>query len=138
MKDEKPERVVAVGAVVLSEDGRVLLVKRAHPPKAGTWTLPGGRVEPLESLEAAIVREVREETSLVVEARSSLGIVHLSSEGFDYDIHEFLCEAPSPAQPVAGDDAADVRWAESSELAALGVTQEVARLVRRAKRRHAG
>jgi 8-oxo-dGTP diphosphatase len=134
VKKSQGNATVAVGAVVLDKDGRVLLVKRGRPPKVGAWTLPGGHVEPLESLEAAIVREVREETGLVVVARRPLGVVALVSEGFRYDIHEFLCEAEGLEPPVPGDDAVDVRWAESSELAALGVSREAARVVRRAKR----
>jgi 8-oxo-dGTP diphosphatase len=111
-----------------------LLVKRGRPPSAGAWSLPGGHVEPSESLEDAIVREVREETGLGVEPRLSLGVVRVEREGFRYDIHEFLCEPNQAADPVAGDDAVDVRWAAISELAALGVSPEAARLVRRAKR----
>jgi 8-oxo-dGTP diphosphatase len=134
MKSASEGAVVAVGAVVLRDDGRVLLVKRARPPNMGTWTLPGGRVEASESLEGAIVREVREESGLVVEARLPLGVVHLEREGFRYDIHEFLCDVRGGADAVAGDDAAAVRWAGSAELAALGVRSDVARLIRRALR----
>jgi 8-oxo-dGTP diphosphatase len=130
----KRDASLAVGAVVLGADGRVLLVKRGRPPSAGAWSLPGGHVEPSESLEDAIVREVREETGLAVEPRLSLGVVRVEREGFRYDIHEFLCEPSQAADPVAGDDAVDVRWAAISELAALGVSPEAARLVRRAKR----
>src|SRR5690606_15457197 len=56
---------VCVGAVVM-HDGALLLVQRAHDPEAGSWSLPGGRVEPGEPLWEAVVREVREETSLDV------------------------------------------------------------------------
>jgi 8-oxo-dGTP diphosphatase len=134
MKSAPSDAVVAVGAVVLREDGCVLLVKRGRPPNLGAWTLPGGRVEPLESLEAAIVREVQEEAGLSVHARRALGVVHLRLEGFRYDIHEFLCEVDGGASATPGDDATDVRWAQSSELAALGVGPEVARMIRRGRR----
>ena len=57
-----PERpVVGVGAVVVDDD-RVLLVRRAHQPLKGEWSLPGGAVELGETLEAAVAREVLEET----------------------------------------------------------------------------
>ena len=51
---------------MLSDDGRVLLVKRRHEPLAGQWSLPGGMLELGETLEAGIAREMQEETGLVV------------------------------------------------------------------------
>ena len=61
-----PDRpIVAVGAVILDGD-RVLLVQRGQEPLKGEWSLPGGAVELGETLEEALVREVREETSLDV------------------------------------------------------------------------
>ena len=55
--------VLAVGAVV-QQYGRLLLVQRANEPQAGTWCLPGGRVEHGELLAQAVVRELEEETGL--------------------------------------------------------------------------
>ena len=71
MAREFPEHpIVGVGAVVLrhteSAALEVLLVRRANPPLQGEWSLPGGMVELGERLEAAIVREVQEETGLTV------------------------------------------------------------------------
>jgi ADP-ribose pyrophosphatase YjhB (NUDIX family) len=59
--------IVGVGAVVFDREGRVLLVERGKPPGVGLWSLPGGRLEPRETLVQAVAREVREETGLVVE-----------------------------------------------------------------------
>ncbi len=59
--------VVGVGAFIL--DGpRVLVIQRGRPPGEGLWSVPGGRLEPGETLAQAVAREVREETGLVVEA----------------------------------------------------------------------
>src|SRR4051794_34787147 len=55
------ERIVVVGAA-LFDDGRLLAARRSAPVElAGRWELPGGKVEPGESPEAALVRELREE-----------------------------------------------------------------------------
>ncbi|OZC76504.1 DNA mismatch repair protein MutT [Rhodococcus sp. 06-462-5] len=51
-----------VVAAALTHDGRLLLAQRTRPPElAGLWELPGGKVEPGESEDAALVRELREE-----------------------------------------------------------------------------
>jgi 8-oxo-dGTP diphosphatase len=123
-------RVVAVGAVVVDDTQRVLLVRRARPPSIGVWTLPGGRVEAGESIEAAIVREVREETAIRTRIVCALGIVPIEREGFAYAIHEYLLVAlDEPAVPHAGDDAAEARWTARGDMAALGVSPDVVKLV---------
>src|ERR1700692_4909065 len=60
-----PRPYLAVSAAIF-RDGRVLIVRRARPPAHGLYTLPGGGVELGETLEQAVIREVREETALDV------------------------------------------------------------------------
>ncbi|HYC03071.1 MAG TPA: NUDIX domain-containing protein [Azospirillaceae bacterium] len=55
---------VGVGAAILDDEGRLLLVKRRRAPEAGCWGLPGGKVEFLEPLETAVVREIEEELGI--------------------------------------------------------------------------
>ncbi|MFE6284740.1 (deoxy)nucleoside triphosphate pyrophosphohydrolase [Streptomyces sp. NPDC057877] len=64
------ERIVVVGAALLDADGgRLLAARRSAPPElAGRWELPGGKVEPGETPEAALVRELREELGVAAEA----------------------------------------------------------------------
>jgi ADP-ribose pyrophosphatase YjhB (NUDIX family) len=118
-----PSATLAVGAVVLDPSGRVLLIRRARPPGLGSWTLPGGRVEEGESLQQAVVRELREETALEGRVECALGAVTVERDGFRYVIHEHLVvpDGPGPFVLRAGDDAAEVRWACRNELDALGV-----------------
>jgi 8-oxo-dGTP diphosphatase len=127
----QPNEILGVGAVVVDREGRVLLVRRAHPPSAGAWTLPGGRVEPGESTEAAIVREVREETALETHVLCSIGSVRITREGLSFHIHEYLVVPVDDRPARAGDDAAEVRWASRSELAALGVHPEALAVIDR-------
>lgn len=58
--------VAAVGAIVVNGQGQILLVRRARDPGKGRWGLPGGFVDRNETVEAALAREVKEETQLVI------------------------------------------------------------------------
>jgi ADP-ribose pyrophosphatase YjhB (NUDIX family) len=111
--------VPCVGAVVV-HDGRLLLVRRGQEPGRGRWSVPGGRVEPGESLAAACAREVREETGLDVEVHEVVGRVERPApDGSTYVIDDLACSVRGPDVPVAGDDADDACWATRAELAAL-------------------
>src|ERR1700746_3045292 len=97
MKREYPDApLVGVGAIIIEED-RVVLVKRGHPPLAGKWSIPGGVLEVGETLRKAVVREVREETGLMIEPGELLGVferVLPDDEGrfqYHYVLIYFLC-----------------------------------------------
>ena len=111
--------VRCVGAVVRDGSGRLLLVLRGHAPAAGTWSLPGGRVESGESDAQALRREVAEETGLEVEVGSQVGTVVREGPGaVTYEIHDFACTVTGGTL-AAGDDAADVRWSADVEVRRL-------------------
>src|SRR5258707_14303163 len=77
-RDAVTTRVIAcVGAVIEDDAGRLLLIKRGHDPGRGLWSVPGGRVEAGETAEEAVVREVREETGLIVVTGPLIGSVRL-------------------------------------------------------------
>ena len=67
---------VGCGAAIL-RDGRLLLVKRLRAPEAGTWSLPGGKVDFGEPVADAVRREIREEVGLEIELVRPLGLVEL-------------------------------------------------------------
>jgi acetyl-CoA carboxylase carboxyl transferase subunit beta len=127
-----PRLIPSVGAVVFRDDGAVLLVERGRPPLAGTWSLPGGKVEPGEALEAAVVREVSEETGLGVRAVAPITTVELTLGDRVYEIHEFLCELAEDVDPSsvrASDDARDARFVMPVDVNRVGVTAEVLRVI---------
>ena len=82
--------IPCVGAVIKDAQGRLLLIKRGHAPGAGLWSLPGGRIEPGETDAQALVREMREETGLVVEAGALIGTVRRpAGDGDVFDIADY-------------------------------------------------
>ena len=88
----------------------MLLVRRANPPAQGLWSIPGGRVEPGEDDETAVVREVAEETGLRVRPVRHVGSVQRDAgEGDVYLIEDFLC-AVLGGTLRAGDDASEADW----------------------------
>ena len=114
--------IVGVGAVVVDQNG-VLLVQRGREPLNGKWSLPGGALELGESLVDGIVREVREETGLEVEAVELIELVDRvvkqpSSEGerirYHYVIADYLCRVLG-GELRAASDADAVRWVERAE-----------------------
>ena len=128
--------VVGVGAVILDGD-RVLLVKRGHEPLKGHWSLPGGRVELGETLEAALVREVREETGLEITTGPVVEVfdrIDRASDGriaYHYVIVDFAC-APAGGQLAHASDAEDARWVLVNDLSAYNVTPKATMVIQKA------
>lgn len=115
-------RVPCAGAVIKDAAGRLLLVRRRNEPDAGLWSLPGGRIEPGETGEQAMIREVREETGLSVRAGRLLAVVELPGrDGTILDISDYLAVVTGGSL-AAGDDAADARWVTRQEMAQLELT----------------
>jgi 8-oxo-dGTP diphosphatase len=107
-----------VGAVV-RDRSRLLLVLRAHPPAAGTWSLPGGRREDGESDSQACAREVTEETGLTVDVGPLAGVVEIDAgTGITYVVRDYVCTVTGGTLS-AGDDAAEVGWFTVQQAASL-------------------
>jgi 8-oxo-dGTP diphosphatase len=110
--------LVGVGAVVVDQ-GRVLLVRRGTEPLKGHWSLPGGLIELGETLPHAVIREVREETGLIVEPLELIELldrIHRDEKRvrYHYVIADYLCRVTGGALRAAS-DAEDVRWVERTE-----------------------
>jgi len=115
--------IPCVGAVITDDKGRLLLIKRGHEPGAGLWSLPGGRIEPGETDAEALVREMREETGLAVEAGHLVGTARRPAQDGDViDIRDYAATVIGGTL-TPGDDAADARWVDVAELASLAMTE---------------
>ncbi|MFC0629106.1 NUDIX hydrolase [Kribbella deserti] len=119
--DTDPDRsaVDCVGALVYDEQRRLLLIQRGHAPDEGSWSLPGGRVEPGESDPEAVVREVAEETGITIEVGDLVGTVERHGpNGTLYLIRDYEAERTGGTLKP-GDDARDARFVNRDEFDAL-------------------
>lgn len=114
-------RLVAAAVAVVIRDGRVLLVRRGTRPNWGRWGFPGGKIEAGETVRAAAIRELMEETAVTAEAEQVLTALDV----FDHDadgrlarhfvLIAVLCSWLA-GEPVASDDALEARWFPLDEL----------------------
>jgi ADP-ribose pyrophosphatase YjhB (NUDIX family) len=117
---ETPQITLAVGGIVV-RDGALLMIRRGREPNEGLWSIPGGRVEPGEFLSDAVKREVKEETGLEVEVGELIGILEVPSDDH-FVILDYGVTPVDDSEPVAGDDAMEVRWVPLDEVASLDCT----------------
>jgi mutator protein MutT len=139
MTTPPPQRPIPATIAAVVRDGHVLLVRRANPPDAGCWAFPGGKIDAGERLEAAVARELLEETGVRAEPLQVFDAVDV----FDRDgagalrrhfiLIAVLCRWQS-GEPVAGDDASDARWVPLEDLDrhALATSFGVAELAHKA------
>lgn len=133
------ERPVPATIAAVIHKGRVLLVRRKHPPDVGRWAFPGGKVELGEGLDAAAIRELFEETGVRGESCgvfTAVDVMDRDEAGalrFHYILIGVLCRWIS-GTPVAGDDALEARWFPLQELddADLALSFGVADIARQA------
>lgn len=129
--------IVGVGIVIL-QDGKLLLAKRGNEPAKGKWSIPGGVVELGESLEAAVVREAKEETGLDVEMPCLVDVVDqmdLDKSGkvkYHFVIVDYMVKVKNGTTKAAS-DVEEVRWVALSEVEAYNLTDSFRRFFQKNK-----
>ena len=132
-----PARPFLAASLAVFRDGRVLLARRAAPPFSGRFTLPGGLVEPGESLAEAALREMREEVG--VEARllgfnDHVEVIERDAAGrvrHHYVIASFV-GAWLAGEGTPGPEAAEVVWADRADAMRLPTTEHLPDLLKQA------
>lgn len=128
--------IVGVGAVIVN-DGKVVLVKRKYEPLAGQWSLPGGRLELGETLEAGLAREMLEETGLVVQVGPVVDVfdrILLDPERrvrYHYVLIDYLCR-PIGGSLSHGSDVAAAELVAPTDLAGYRLTPKAASVIEKA------
>ncbi|MEV6123040.1 NUDIX hydrolase [Streptomyces sp. NPDC052077] len=118
---DQPENIrYTADVVAVTNDGRVLLIKRGWDPYEGHWALPGGHVDRGETGLRAAVRELEEETSVRV-TEDELRLVGIWDQPDRdprgrYVTVTYLATVPADTQATAGDDARDARWWPLTDL----------------------
>lgn len=116
-------RPVLAASTAVFHEGRVLLARRGKAPSLGLWTLPGGRVEPGETLADAAAREVREEVGVdcaVLGVAGALDIIQRDAAGELLAHFVVVGHAARwiAGEPATGPEAAEVGWFEPNDLPA--------------------
>ena len=135
-----PTRPYLAVSAAIFRDGRVLIVRRARPPAHGLYTLPGGGVELGETLEQAVVREVREETALEIEPIALAGYRQAIARDDDGRIERHFVILPFAARWIAGEivlneELAEAHWLNPDQLSGLTTTEGLAQIVAAAAER---
>ena len=119
---------VAVGAAVFNDDC-VLMVKRSKPPAKGSWAVPGGKIRPGETMQQALVREIKEETGLDIQVGDIIYVFDVIQRDekneitFHFVIIDFLCELKG-GQLKAGDDALDAKWISRQDIKEMNINEK--------------
>jgi len=128
--------IVGVGAVII-QHGRVVLVKRRFEPLAGQWSLPGGRLELGETLEAGLAREMLEETGLEVEVGPVVDVfdrILLDPERkvrYHYVLIDYLCR-PLRGALNHGSDVAAAEFVDPGDLERYRLTPKATSVIEKA------
>jgi 8-oxo-dGTP diphosphatase len=139
MSDSTAERTyptrpyLAVSAAIF-RDGRVLIVRRARPPAQDLYTLPGGGVELGETLEQAVIREVREETALEIAPLELVGFRQAIARDAVGRVERHFVILPFAARWVQGEillneELAEARWLSPAGLMGLKMTEGLEQIV---------
>lgn len=133
IKQVDPVPGIGVGAIVFDGDS-VLLIKRDKPPAMGQWSVPGGKLEPGESLCDACIREVMEETGLFVKAGNIVAVVERRVESFHYVIVDFIAFIPEAGSkvPCASSDVCEALWVKVNQICQYNLVEGLERIINKA------
>ncbi len=131
MQVSMPKPVACVGVVCWRGD-EVLIIRRGRAPRLGEWSIPGGKIEPGESLRDAALRELLEETGVRAEITRLIEVYEIIQPGLHYILIDYAANWIS-GEPLPGDDA-DAACFVSLDEALSRVRQEDTRDVLRRSR----
>lgn len=104
-----------VAAVIKNEEGKILIAKRnLKKSQGGLWEFPGGKIEPNESREAAIIREIKEELTIDINVESYIGEKIFNYPDKDVNLIALECKIVNGNIKLLEHE--DARWIDISGL----------------------
>ena len=91
MEDSKSIKTIEVVAAIIIKDNQVFATQRGYGQWQGWWEFPGGKIEPGETPEAALTREIREELNAEITVGSLLQTIEWDNPAFHLTMHCYLC-----------------------------------------------
>ncbi len=122
---------VGSAVFVVDDDGRLLLGVRDKEPFRGSWVLPGGKVEPFETLEDAARREILEETGLDIKVSRTLDVIEIIDPPREHRIIVYALASPVGGALAASSDLSAARFFARDEIQGLDVTPAVGAVLRK-------
>lgn len=128
--------IVGVGAVVIKEN-KILLIKRSKSPRKGEWSLPGGAIELGETVADAVIREIKEETGILVTCYEVIDIIDFIEQApigktkFHYVLIDYLAYYKK-GRLKAGSDADEARFFTPEDAVDAVSWGETKRIIRKA------
>ena len=107
-------KTIEVAAVIIVKDNRIFATQRGYGEFKDGWEFPGGKIEPGESAQEALVREIREELDVDIRVGKLLETVEYDYPEFHLTMHCFICELLS--EEIVLKEHEDARWLKKDEL----------------------
>jgi 8-oxo-dGTP diphosphatase len=135
-----PQRPIAAVAAIVWRGESVLLVKRGRAPDQGRWSLPGGAQELGETVHESVMREVLEETGVVIEVEDLVGVIDsIHRDGSGHIQHHYTildyAAAWRSGEPLASDDAAQACFVPIEDIGKFDLTPDTLRMIAESHRR---
>ena len=107
-------KTIEVAAAIIVKDNRIFATQRGYGEFKDGWEFPGGKIEPGESAQEALVREIREELDVDIRVEKLLETVEYDYPEFHLTMHCFICELLS--EDIVLKEHEDARWLKKDEL----------------------
>lgn len=105
---------IEVSAAIITQNSKILITQRLGGEFHGLWEFPGGKIEPGESKEETVIREIREELNLEITPLSHFLTIEYTYASFHLTMHTYLCRIESGTMELR--DHSESRWVTQSEL----------------------